>query len=156
MQLVTHYPHVPLSTTNVGTELARVDNLQKPPLLPPQQATPSADEPPLNQYDKSPQPLSIQEKQQQQQGKQGQQEQANAQQAVAVAEKLPPKRFVTKPALSRRDLIKPAKTPVSYSASQLAPPKLASHLIPLVRQHVQNTYQLNQASPAVNEFDVHA
>ncbi|QDF65315.1 hypothetical protein FJQ87_00255 [Shewanella sp. SNU WT4] len=155
MQSVTHYPHVPLSTTNVGTELARVDNLQKPPLLPPQQATPSANERPLNQYDKSPQPLSIQEKQQHQ-GKQGQQEQANVQQAPTVAEKLPPKRFVTKPALSRRDLIKPAKTPVSYFANQLTPPKLASHLIPLVRQHVQNTYQLNQASPAVNEFDVHA
>ncbi|MCL2915167.1 hypothetical protein L2725_15510 [Shewanella corallii] len=37
MQLVSNYPNVPVATTNVATDSARVDNQQRPPLLPPQQ-----------------------------------------------------------------------------------------------------------------------
>ena len=36
MLITTHYPQVPLATSNVATDLARVDNQQKPPIIPPQ------------------------------------------------------------------------------------------------------------------------
>lgn len=37
MQIVSNYPNVPVATTNVATDSARVDNQQRPPLLPPQE-----------------------------------------------------------------------------------------------------------------------
>ncbi|MCL1056536.1 hypothetical protein L2729_00840 [Shewanella gelidimarina] len=39
MQVVTNYPNVPLSTSNVATDAARTDNQQRPPVLPPPQAS---------------------------------------------------------------------------------------------------------------------
>ncbi|WOT05410.1 hypothetical protein [Shewanella youngdeokensis] len=39
MQVVTHYPNVPLSTSNVATDSARTDNQQRPPVVPPSQAS---------------------------------------------------------------------------------------------------------------------
>jgi hypothetical protein len=39
MLVVTNYPNVPLSTSNVATDSARTDNQQRPPVLPPPQAT---------------------------------------------------------------------------------------------------------------------
>ena len=38
MQVVTHFPNVPISTSNVATDSARTDNQQRPPILPPPQA----------------------------------------------------------------------------------------------------------------------
>lgn len=39
MLVVTNYPNVPISTSNVATDSARTDNQQRPPVLPPPQAS---------------------------------------------------------------------------------------------------------------------
>ncbi|MCE9686116.1 hypothetical protein LZP73_07785 [Shewanella sp. AS16] len=39
MLVVTNYPQVPLTTSNVATDAARVDNQQRPPVIPPQAPT---------------------------------------------------------------------------------------------------------------------
>ena len=38
MLVVTNYPNVPISYSNVATDSARTDNQQRPPVLPPPQA----------------------------------------------------------------------------------------------------------------------
>ncbi|MCL1138185.1 hypothetical protein [Shewanella pneumatophori] len=39
MLVVTNYPNVPIATTNAATDSARTDSQQRPPIIPPQQAT---------------------------------------------------------------------------------------------------------------------
>ncbi|MGL5391320.1 MAG: hypothetical protein ACRDA8_08100 [Shewanella sp.] len=48
MLVVSHYPQVPLATTNVATDAARVDNQLKPVIIPPQASTKEHPERPLN------------------------------------------------------------------------------------------------------------
>ncbi|WP_076538259.1 hypothetical protein [Shewanella sp. UCD-KL21] len=66
MLIVTNYPQVPLATTNVATDLARADNQQAKPILPPQALTKPHHERALNQKNESPARYIIKEKSSQQ------------------------------------------------------------------------------------------
>ena len=48
MLVVTNYPNVPIATTNAATDAARTDNLQRPPVIPPQEASKGHNERPFN------------------------------------------------------------------------------------------------------------
>jgi hypothetical protein len=109
MLINTHYPQVPISTSNVATDLARIDNQQKPPLMPPQEPSKGHEERAFNpKYERSPTELVKERQQQQQQSAQQsvQQEKAlNAPQTAAqVAAK--PVFFAAhqKAALQRKDV----------------------------------------------------
>ncbi|AZG71301.1 hypothetical protein [Shewanella livingstonensis] len=66
MIINTHYPQVPLATSNVATDLARVDNHQKPPIIPPQEPAKGHQERSLNQQNERASTYIIAEKKQQQ------------------------------------------------------------------------------------------
>lgn len=44
MSIVTSFPNVPISPSNVATDSARAENLQRPPILPPTQASKAHEE----------------------------------------------------------------------------------------------------------------
>ena len=49
MLVVTNYPQVPIATSNVATDLARADNQQAKPILPPQELSKAHQERAYNQ-----------------------------------------------------------------------------------------------------------
>ncbi|ABE56836.1 conserved hypothetical protein [Shewanella denitrificans OS217] len=67
MLINSHYPQVPISTSNVATDLARIDNQQKPPLLPPQEPSKGHEERAYNQNNERAPADVIKQKQQQEQ-----------------------------------------------------------------------------------------
>lgn len=74
MIITTHYPQIPLATSNVATDLARVDNQQKPPIIPPQAPTKGHEERSLNpQNERASTYIVAEKKQQQEQAKRQQQ-----------------------------------------------------------------------------------
>ncbi|MBV7317293.1 hypothetical protein [Shewanella sp. NIFS-20-20] len=159
MQLVSNFPQVPLTTSNVGTDLARVDNQQKPHIVPPQETSKQHPERQLNQYDRSPQTNhpSIQEKaKEQQQHKDPNQEQSQQQQKQQqLIEQIQKNRLKNKPALTRRDLVQSTATARTQTApTQAAPVPLATDLMPQVRQHIQHTYSLGVTNPRFGELDI--
>ncbi|MGP1832938.1 hypothetical protein ACTTBA_07640 [Shewanella frigidimarina] len=79
MIITTHYPQIPLATSNVATDLARVDNQQKPPIIPPQEPTKEHAERPLNQQNERATPYTVAEKKQQQEQAKRQQQSATQQ-----------------------------------------------------------------------------
>lgn len=98
MLLVSNYPQVPLATTNVATDSARVDNQLKPVVIPPQAATKGHEERAFNPQnertaDQAQQQArlleqnqqQVQDKQQQQQSSQQQSQQQQEKQAPIVA-----------------------------------------------------------------------
>lgn len=98
MLLVSNYPQVPLATTNVATDSARVDNQLKPVVIPPQAATKGHEERAFNPQnerttDQAQQQVrlleqnqqQVQDKQQQQQSSQQQSQQQQEKQAPIVA-----------------------------------------------------------------------
>lgn len=98
MLLVSNYPQVPLATTNVATDSARVDNQLKPVVIPPQAATKGHEERAFNPQnertaDQAQQQArllehsqqQVQQKQQQQQSSQQQSQQQQEKHAPAVA-----------------------------------------------------------------------
>ena len=74
MIITTHYPQVPLATSNVATDLARVDNQQKPPIIPPQEPSKGHEERAFNpQNERAPTYVVAEKKQQQDQSQRQQQ-----------------------------------------------------------------------------------
>ncbi|WP_137223752.1 MULTISPECIES: hypothetical protein [Shewanella] len=74
MIITTHYPQIPLATSNVATDLARVDNQQKPPIIPPQEPAKGHQERSLNpQNERASTYIVAEKKQQQEQAKRQQQ-----------------------------------------------------------------------------------
>jgi hypothetical protein len=153
MLINTHYPQVPISTSNVATDLARIDNQQRPPLLPPQEPSKGHEERAFNpKNERSPIEL-VKERQQQQQQQQSaqqsvQQEKAlNATQTAAqVAAK--PVFFAAhqKAALQRKDVhVRQNETPKSPVNQGLgANPALKGHkdeFYQALGQHVEAFYQ---------------
>jgi hypothetical protein len=152
MLINTHYPQVPISTSNVATDLARIDNQQKPPLMPPQEPSKGHEERAFNpKYERSPTEL-VKERQQQQQQQSAQQsvlqEKAlNAPQTAAqVAAK--PVFFAAhqKAALQRKDVHvrqnETEKSPVNQGLG--ANPALKGHsndFYQALGQHVGTFYQ---------------
>ena len=67
MLINSHYPQVPLATSNVATDLARADNQQRPPILPPQQPSKGHQERAYNpQHERAPAYSLLEQKYQQQ------------------------------------------------------------------------------------------
>lgn len=98
MLVVSNYPQVPLATTNVATDTARVDNQLKPVVIPPQAATKGHEERAFNpQNERTAEQAQqqarllehsqqqIQEKQQQQQSSQQQNQQQQEKKAPVLA-----------------------------------------------------------------------
>ncbi|WP_025821494.1 hypothetical protein [Shewanella marina] len=108
MLLVSHYPQQPLTTTNVATDAARLDNQQRPPIIPPKEPTKAHEERQFNaQHERTEQSLQqkqVNEKQQQA----GQQQQQQRQHAQKQGQQTCPLPF--KPVLSRQDLSLAAKS----------------------------------------------
>ncbi|WP_282109148.1 hypothetical protein [Shewanella algicola] len=74
MIINTHYPQVPLATSNVATDLARVDNQQKPPIIPPQEPNKGHEERAFNPQNERAAAYVVAEKKQQQNQSQRQQQ----------------------------------------------------------------------------------
>ncbi len=111
MLVVTNYPNVPIATTNAATDAARTDNLQKPPVIPPQEATKGHNERPFNsQHERTAQQAEVlarlNEKSQGKQQGAAQQESAKQHlQQTNPAEALKLNNLLKgKPALQRRDI----------------------------------------------------
>ncbi|MGL4613663.1 MAG: hypothetical protein ACRCVV_07130 [Shewanella sp.] len=96
MLVVSHYPQVPLATSNVATDAARVDNQLKPVIIPPQASTKEHPERALNpqqerRADQAQQQARLLEQKQQRQSSQQQEQQSAFEQelpkkALAVPE----------------------------------------------------------------------
>ncbi|QIR15890.1 hypothetical protein [Shewanella aestuarii] len=67
MLINSHYPQVPLATSNVATDLARADNQQRPPIIPPQQPSKGHEERAYNPQNERAPAYSLLERQHQQQ-----------------------------------------------------------------------------------------
>ncbi|MCL1052010.1 hypothetical protein L2755_20665 [Shewanella abyssi] len=86
MIVATNYPNVPISTSNVATDSARTDNQQRPPVLPPPQASKGHEERAFNpQHERTAEQAQTQAKlrdsvQGKQQGNSQQQEQSQQEQ----------------------------------------------------------------------------
>lgn len=112
MLVVTNYPNVPIATTNAATDAARTDNLQRPPVIPPQATTEGHNERPFNsQHERTAQQADVlarlNEKSQGKQQSTGQQQENAQQQAQQTkpVESLKIKELLRgKPALQRRDI----------------------------------------------------
>lgn len=122
MLVVSHYPQVPIATSNVATDLARADNQLKPVVIPPQAATKGHEERAFTpQHERTAEQTQqqarllqnnqqqVQEKQQQQQSQQQQSQQQQDKKApMALAERVLPKtlKLAARPqaALQRKDI----------------------------------------------------
>lgn len=142
MLINSHYPQVPLATSNVATDLARVDNQQKPPIIPPQQPTKNHPERAYNpQNERTPAYKIVEQKQQQ--------GSSNQQQTAQQAPQSQPVRVIASnsPTIQRKDIR--IKLPTSAQTETTAPnnKKAANHAstqdaayFQLVRQHVSQYY----------------
>ncbi|MFG7351845.1 hypothetical protein ACGMNB_12790 [Shewanella oncorhynchi] len=136
MLVVSNYPQVPLATSNVATDSARVDNQLKPVVIPPQAATKGHEERAFNPQnertaDQAQQQAKtlehnqqqVQEKQQQQQSSQQQNQQQQEKKApLVVAERVLPKTLKIaargQAALQRKDIrLKVSQGATSYASS---------------------------------------
>ncbi|NKF52125.1 hypothetical protein G3R49_16295 [Shewanella sp. WXL01] len=156
MLINTNYPQVPIATSNVATDLARTDNQQRPPIIPPQEPTKGHEERAFNpQHERAP-AHSIAEKQQQQSAKQQSQEQGAQQQAAkhnplvakAQAQARALKANRNAPALQRKDIFVANQNPQSQQKApaqrQLNSQNLrgqSPQVIKQLAQHVQSFYQ---------------
>lgn len=122
MLVVSHYPQVPIATSNVATDLARADNQLKPVVIPPQAATKGHEERAFNpQHERTAEQAQQarllqnnqqqvqEEKQQQQQSQQQQSQQQQDKKApMALTERVLPNtlKFTARPqaALQRKDI----------------------------------------------------
>lgn len=132
MLINTHYPQVPISTSNVATDLALIDNQQTPARLPPQEPSKSHEERAFNpKYERAPADL-IKDKQQQQQAAQNQEKNLPAPPQAAKAVFFAPQQ---KAALQRKDL----HLRQGEKQASTQPQGLASH--PALRGQSQDFYQ---------------
>lgn len=160
MLVVTNYPQVPIATTNVATDSARVDSQQRPPVVPTPELVKSHEERPFTpQHERTAEQPEIQAKLNQRlQGKQqgsGQQQQDSPQQKEA--EKTTPAPTSIKdilrnrPALSRRDVrVNQQMTPTNnnqpINEKSAALQNQPDEFYQAVAQHV-SSYYLQQTIP---------
>ncbi|MCH1926020.1 hypothetical protein L9G74_13050 [Shewanella sp. C32] len=130
MQVISNYPQVPIATSNPATDVARAENLQRPPVIPPQQPTQNHEERALNSQNERANVLAqqqarladtVHERQQsnQQQQEQGAQDQRQQQQKAPQLQRF----ALTKPALDRRDI----RNRVSQEPSSIHQPQSSNH-----------------------------
>ncbi|KFZ37549.1 hypothetical protein HR45_08960 [Shewanella mangrovi] len=112
MQVISNYPQIPIATSNPATDVARAENLQRPPVIPPQQPTSNHEERALNSQNERANVTAqqqarladtVHERQQsnqQQQQEQGSQQQRQQQSKAQLLQLFTP----SKPALDRRDI----------------------------------------------------
>lgn len=137
MLVVSNYPQVPLATTNVATDTARVDNQLKPVVIPPQAATKGHEERAFNpQNERTAEQAQqqarlleqnqqqIQEKQQQQQSSQQQNQQQQEKKAPVLVATVPtqPRALKIAPrgqaALQRKDIrLKVGQSAINYAST---------------------------------------
>ncbi|MCE9786794.1 hypothetical protein [Shewanella chilikensis] len=106
MQLVSHYPQVPIATSNPATDAARVESQQRPPVIPPQHPSKGHEERAFNpQHERTADSAQQQAKQadrvQERQQQSGQQQQQQEQRQGSKPLRL---NLFSKPALDRRDI----------------------------------------------------
>lgn len=157
MLVVSNYPQVPLATSNVATDSARVDNQLKPVVIPPQAATKGHEERAFNPQnertaDQAQQQArvlehnqqQVQDKQQQQQSQQQQNQQQQEKKApLVVAERVLPKTLKVaargQAALQRKDIrLKVGQGAANYAGKAPTSANVSSH----TRQSLQG--QSNQ------------
>lgn len=159
MLVVTNYPNVPIATTNAATDAARTDNLQRPPVIPPQELTKGHDERSFNpQHERTAQQADVlarlnEKNQGKQQGAAQQQESAQQQvQQTKPVEALRVKDLLRgKPALQRRDIRTQQvdmSIPKTESTKETRPTILgqAPEFYQMFGQYIETFYQ-QQAEP---------
>ncbi|WP_434927494.1 hypothetical protein [Shewanella sp. HL-SH2] len=153
MLINSHYPQVSIVTSNVATDSARVDNQQKPPIIPPQQPTKNHPERAYNQQNERTQAHNIVEQKQQQQRSANQRE-AIVQQLVAPKSlQGQPLNIVANntPTIQRKDIRIKQSLQAEQSTTQSSKssvrndemPKQSSAYYQQVRQHVSQYYGQN-------------
>ena len=153
MLINSHYPQVSIVTSNVATDSARVDNQQKPPIIPPQQPTKNHSERAYNQQNERTQAHNIVEQKQQQQRSATQRE-AIVQQLVAPKSlQGQPLNIVANntPTIQRKDIRIKQSLQAEQSTTQSSKssvrndemPKQSSAYYQQVRQHVSQYYGQN-------------
>lgn len=147
MLVVTNYPQVPIATTNAATDAARVDSQQRPPIVPPQEATKGHEERAFNpQNERAAEQAKVNEKLQGKQQGSGQQQQEGKQQQEQKTAALPSilkAALRGKPALQRRDIRAQQQTPQPKSNNNVS--KLlvnqSQEFYQAVAHHVSQFYQ---------------
>ncbi|UJF22408.1 hypothetical protein [Shewanella sp. OMA3-2] len=153
MLINSHYPQVSIVTSNVATDSARVDNQQKPPIIPPQQPTKNHPERAYNQQNERTQAHNVVEQKQQQQRSTSQRE-AIVQQLVAPKSLLgQPLNIVANntPTIQRKDIrikqsLQAEQGTTQNNKSSVRSddmPKQSSAYYQQVRQHVSQYYGQN-------------
>ncbi|EGT3626188.1 hypothetical protein FAP94_07275 [Morganella morganii] len=168
MLVVSNYPQVPLATSNVATDSARVDNQLKPVVIPPQAATKGHEERAFNPQneraaDQTQQQTKtlennqqqVQEKQQQQQSSQQQSQQQQEKKApLVVAERVLPKTLKVaargQAALQRKDI----RLKVSQGAANYASSNAKANTSSAARQSLQgeSTQFYQQLGQRIGQF----
>ena len=124
MLIVTNYPQVPIATSNVATDLARADNQQAKPILPPQESTSAHHERALNQKNESLARYDvIEEKYRQQQKQQSTGQEATQQQSSIPRGVLPQLLRIAannNPTIQRRDIQAKMQSSTSSASSEKA------------------------------------
>ncbi|MCS6191785.1 hypothetical protein [Shewanella baltica] len=163
MLVVSNYPQVPLATSNVATDSARVDNQLKPVVIPPQAATKGHEERAFNPQnertaDQTQQQTKtlehnqqqVQEKQQQQQSSQQQSQQQQEKKApIVVAERVLPKTLKIaargQAALQRKDIrLKVSQGAANYASSNAKANTSSASRLSLQGESTQFYQQLGQ------------
>ncbi|MCL1066136.1 hypothetical protein L2735_04855 [Shewanella olleyana] len=110
MLVVTNYPQVPIATSNVATDLARADNQQAKPILPPQELSKAHQERAYNQQNErlTRHEMLEQKQQQKQSAEQQQTQQQQTQQQVLGPKGIFPQLLRvaanSNPTIQRRDI----------------------------------------------------
>lgn len=153
MLINSHYPQVPLATSNVATDSARVDNQQKPPIIPPQQPTKNHPERAYNQQNERSQAHKIVEQKQQQQHSTSQREAIVQQLVTPKSLQGQPLNIVANntPTIQRKDIRIKQSLQAEQSTTQSSKPLVRNDEIPKqssayyqqVRQHVSQYYGQN-------------
>ncbi|ABZ74819.1 conserved hypothetical protein [Shewanella halifaxensis HAW-EB4] len=117
MLVVTNYPNVPIATSNAATDSARTDSQQRPPIIPPQQATKGHEERAFNPQhertaDHAQNQAKLRESVQQKQQGQSQQQEQSGQEKQKQAANLNLKQLLSQRApLKRSDIKLPGQQP---------------------------------------------
>lgn len=163
MLVVTNYPQVPIATTNVATDSARVESQQRPPIIPAPQLAKSHEERSFNpQNERTADQAHIQAKlnekvQAKQQGA-GQQQQEGKQQQNQAQQAAPAiiRPLMMKPVLARRDIRSPQAEPRPMpTKAPTTQPEQSSSFYETVAAHVSHFYQQQthpKGEPALSTF----
>ncbi|WP_144211573.1 hypothetical protein [Shewanella donghaensis] len=123
MLIVTNYPQVPIATSNVATDLARADNQQAKPILPPQQLSNAHHERALNQKNDQSARYDVIEEKYRQQQKQSTGQESPLQQSNVAKNVLPQLLRIAannSPTIQRRDIQVKTQSNASSTSSDKA------------------------------------